>query len=73
MTAEQITGMQADELLLLVGNRNPLRAKQNLYFKSKAYRGRFDQNPLADGLMPILSCVSLVEPSSDEAEVQPCG
>lgn len=46
MTAEQITGMQADELLLLVGNRNPLRAKQNLYFKSKIYRGRFDQNPL---------------------------
>ena len=46
MTAEQITGMKADELLLLVGNRNPLRAKQNLYFKSKAYRGRFDQNPL---------------------------
>ena len=35
-----------DDLLLLVGNRNPLKAKQNLYFKSKAYRGRFDQNPL---------------------------
>jgi type IV secretion system protein VirD4 len=46
MTAEQIIGMKADDLLLLVGNRNPLRAKQNLYFKSKAYRGRFDQNPL---------------------------
>ena len=46
MTAEQITGMKADELLLLVGNRNPLRAKQNLYFKSKTYGGRFDQNPL---------------------------
>ena len=46
MTAEQITGMKADDLLLLVGNRNPLKAKQNLYFKSKAYRGRFDQNPL---------------------------
>ncbi len=46
MAAEQITGMQADELLLSVGNRNPLRAKQNLYFKSKTYQGRFDQNPL---------------------------
>ncbi len=38
--------LKADDLLLLVGNRNPLKAKQNLYFKSKAYRGRFDQNPL---------------------------
>jgi type IV secretion system protein VirD4 len=38
--------MKADDLLLLVGNRNPLKAKQNMYFKSKAYRGRFDQNPL---------------------------
>ena len=46
MTAEQITGMKADDLLLLVGNRNPLKAKQNVYFKSKIYRGRFDQNPL---------------------------
>ena len=46
MTAEQITGMKADDLLLLVGNRSPLKAKQNMYFKSKAYRGRFDQNPL---------------------------
>tara|TARA_R100001369_G_scaffold85453_2_gene119161 strand:+ start:2612 stop:4456 length:1845 start_codon:yes stop_codon:yes gene_type:complete len=46
MTAEQIMGMKADDLLLLVGNRSPLKAKQNLYFKSKTYRGRFDQNPL---------------------------
>lgn len=46
MTGDQIMGMNTDELLLLVGNRNPLKAKQNLYFKSKAYRGRFDQNPL---------------------------
>ena len=46
MTAEQIMGMKADDLLLLVGNRSPLKAKQNLYFKSKIYRGRFDQNPL---------------------------
>jgi type IV secretion system protein VirD4 len=35
MTAEQITGMQADDLLLLVGNRNPLKAKQNVYFKEQ--------------------------------------
>jgi type IV secretion system protein VirD4 len=33
--------MKAEDLLLLVGNRSPLRAKQNLYFKSKTYRGRF--------------------------------
>jgi type IV secretion system protein VirD4 len=46
MTAEQIMGMKADELLLLVGNRNPLRAKQNLYFKSKRYRLLYDENPL---------------------------
>lgn len=46
MTAEQIIGMKADDLLLLVGNRNPLKAKQNVYFKTKVYRGRFDQNPL---------------------------
>lgn len=30
-----------------LGNRNPLKVKQNVYFKSKAYRGRFDQNPLS--------------------------
>lgn len=46
MTAEQVMGMKADELLLLVGNRNPLRAKQNLYFKSKRYRLLYDENPL---------------------------
>lgn len=46
MTAEQVTGMKADDLLLLVVNRNPLKAKQNLYFKSNTYRGRFDQNRL---------------------------
>mgnify|MGYP003624606397 FL=1 len=46
MTAEQIMGMKADDLLLLVGNRSPLKAKQNLYFKNKVYRGRYDQNPL---------------------------
>ena len=46
MTAEQIMGMKADDLLLLVGNRSPLKAKQNLYFKNKAYRGLYDDNPL---------------------------
>ena len=39
-------GMKADDLLLLVGNRSPLRAKQNLYFKSKRYRLLYDENPL---------------------------
>ncbi|MGJ8547605.1 MAG: type IV secretory system conjugative DNA transfer family protein [Sulfitobacter sp.] len=46
MTAEQIMGMKADDLLLLVGNRSPLKAKQNLYFKNKDYRGLYDDNPL---------------------------
>lgn len=46
MTAEQIMGMKSDELLLLVGNRSPLKAKQNVYFKNKVYHGRFDENPL---------------------------
>jgi type IV secretion system protein VirD4 len=46
MAAEQIVKMKADDLLLFVGNRNPLKAKQNIYFKTKTYRGRFDQNPL---------------------------
>ena len=46
MTAEQVMGMKADELLLLVGNRSPLRAKQNMYFKSKWYRLLYDENPL---------------------------
>lgn len=46
MTAEQITSMKADDLFLLVGNRNPLKAKQNVYFMSKVYAGRFDLNPL---------------------------
>lgn len=46
ITAEQIMEMSADEVLLLVGNRRPLKATQNRYFKNKIYRGRFDQNPL---------------------------
>lgn len=46
MVAEQIMGMQADEVLLLVGNRSPLKAKQNLYFKNPVYAEKFDPNPL---------------------------
>ncbi|TJZ89048.1 type IV secretory system conjugative DNA transfer family protein [Paracoccus gahaiensis] len=46
MTPEQILGMKADELLLMVGNRSPLRTKQNIYFKTKSYNGKWDQNPL---------------------------
>ncbi len=46
MTPEQIMGMRADDILLLVGNHNPLRAKQNLYFEGQGYRGRYDLNPL---------------------------
>lgn len=46
MTATQIMNMKADDVLLLVGNRNPLKAKQNMYFKRQFYRGRFDENPL---------------------------
>jgi type IV secretion system protein VirD4 len=46
MTAEQVMVMKADELLLFVGNRNPLKAKQNMYFNSKWYRLLYDENPL---------------------------
>ena len=46
MTAEQIMEMDADELLLLVGNRPPLKAKQNRYYEQRAYRGLADENPL---------------------------
>ncbi|MGR3609163.1 MAG: type IV secretory system conjugative DNA transfer family protein [Sulfitobacter sp.] len=46
MTPEQIVGMKADELLILVGNRNPLKAKQNAYFRSRFYRRKSDRNPL---------------------------
>jgi type IV secretion system protein VirD4 len=46
MTPEQITEMKTDEVLVLIGNRKPLRAKQNRYFESKRYRGLYDENPL---------------------------
>lgn len=46
MTSEQIMGMKADDLLLLVSNHNPLKAKQNLYFRNQIYLDKFDQNPL---------------------------
>lgn len=46
MTGEQIMRMKADELLLLIGNHKPLKAKQILYFDDARYKGRFDENPL---------------------------
>lgn len=46
MTPEQIIGMRSHDVLLLIGNRSPLKATQNLYFQSEAYRGKFDHNPL---------------------------
>ena len=46
MTGQQIMDMKPDELLLLVGNRSPLRAKLNRSRESKAYHGKWDQNPL---------------------------
>lgn len=46
MTADQITEMKADELLLLVGNRSPLKAKLNRYFENRAYKGWYDPNSL---------------------------
>ena len=46
MTADQIMGMKADEVLLLVGNRSPLKARQNRYYEQKCYRGQWDRNPL---------------------------
>lgn len=47
MTPEQIMGMRADDVLLLVGNHSPLRVKQNRYFHGDLYEGRFDRNPLS--------------------------
>ena len=47
MTPEQIMGMRADDVLLLVGNHSPLKAKQNRYFHGDLYAGRFDHNPLS--------------------------
>ena len=46
MTAQEMSEMPSDELLLLVGNRKPLKAKQNRYFDNRAYRGKWDVNPL---------------------------
>ncbi|WP_282029852.1 type IV secretory system conjugative DNA transfer family protein [Paracoccus marcusii] len=46
MTPDQIQNMETNELLLLVGNRSPLRAKQNIYFNNKTYTGKYDRNPL---------------------------
>lgn len=39
-------GMKADDFLLLVVNLSPLKAKQNLYFNNKVYRGLYDENLL---------------------------
>ncbi len=47
MTPEQIIGMPSDAVLLLIGNRSPLKATQNVYFQSELYRGKFDHNPLS--------------------------
>ena len=46
MTGQQIMDMSADEVLLLIGNRSPLKAKQNRYFENKSYQGIWDHNPL---------------------------
>lgn len=46
MTPDQIMSMNVDELLLLVGNRSPLRAKRNVYLNNKIYNGKWEQNPL---------------------------
>jgi type IV secretion system protein VirD4 len=46
MTGDQILDMNPDEVLLLIGNRRPLRAKQNLYFQNRIYQGKWDRNPL---------------------------
>lgn len=47
MSADQIMDMSADDLLLLVGNRAPLRAKLNRYREQRRYKGMYDENPLA--------------------------
>jgi type IV secretion system protein VirD4 len=46
MTAQQVLEMPSDELLLLVGNRKPLKAKLNRYFENRSYKGKWDSNPL---------------------------
>ena len=46
MTADRIMGMKAEEVLLLVGNRSPLKTRQNRYYEQKSYRGQWDRNPL---------------------------
>lgn len=46
MTADQILNMDPDEVLLLIGNKKPLQARQNLYYQNSIYHGKSDQNPL---------------------------
>ena len=46
MSVDQIMDMEADELLLLVGNRAPPRAKLNRYYEQRRYKGIHEQNPL---------------------------
>lgn len=46
MTGQEIRDMPEDEMLLLVGNRAPLKAKLNRYHEQKYYKGMYDENPL---------------------------
>lgn len=46
MTADQIRTMGAEDVLLLVGNRAPLKAKLNRFHAQQRYKGRYDVNRL---------------------------
>jgi len=46
MYPQNISEMASDELLLFIGNRKPLKAKQNRYFDNRTYKGKWDENPL---------------------------
>jgi type IV secretion system protein VirD4 len=45
MTADQILGMPADEMLCLIGSKPPLRLKALVSHAHPAYRGKLDPNP----------------------------
>lgn len=46
MMADQIRLMGSEEMLLLVGNRAPLKAKLNRFHAQSRYNGKYDANPL---------------------------
>jgi type IV secretion system protein VirD4 len=45
MTADQILGMPADEMLCLIGSRPPLQLNALVSYAHPAYRAKLDENP----------------------------